>query len=441
VKSVTLIAPRAKNRGASDISVLTTPLSGILILATMLHEKGYLVKFFDESFKTPEYENIESDYVLISSMSATVNKGYEIADKIKQNSPKTQIIMGGLHVSFKAEEALQHCDTVVIGEGENVLFDIMDSKYKKSIVKGTSVADLNSIPMPDYSLVEGISKNPNIVSVCSSRGCPFNCKFCSLKNMFGRKYRYISTKKLIEYLKKFKKIKNLCFDEPNFSANKERTIEILKEMKKNNIYPKYAWPSVSIDVAENDELLSLCSDISEFNFLIGLESINIEVLKAYNKKNTPETIRKSIKKLHDYGIKVQGSFIFGSDYDDKSAFKKTVDFCQDTEIDFPGFFPLTPYVGTDIRKELEENNRIFTNNWDYYDGAHVVIYPKNMTPYELQDGVISAFDDFYSTSKTIKHIRKGEFFYSFETLYFRHLIKKIIKENKDYLNYLDNISS
>jgi len=90
---------------------------------------------------------------------------------------------------------------------------------------------------------------------------------------------------------------------------------------------------------------------------------------------------------------------------------------------------------------LEENNRIFTNNWDYYDGAHVVIYPKNITPYELQNGVISAFDDFYSTSKTIKHIRKGEFFYSFETLYFRHLIKKIIKENKDYLNYLDNISS
>jgi len=441
VKSVTLIAPKSKSKSASDISVLTTPLTGILILATMLHEKGYLVKFFDESFKAPKYENIDSDYVLISSMSATINRGYEIADKIKQNSPKTQIIMGGLHVSFKPEEALKHCDRAVIGEGENILFDILDPKCKKKIVKGTPVIDLNSIPMPDYSLVEGLSKNPNIVSVCSSRGCPFNCKFCSLKIMFGRRYRTISTKKLIKYLQNFKKIKNLCFDEPNFSANKERAIEILKEMKENNIYPKFAWPSVSIDVAENDELLNLCSDISNFNFLIGIESINKEVLKSYNKKNTPEKIRKSIKKIHDYGIKVQGSFIFGSDFDNKSVFKKTVDFCQDTEIDFPGFFPLTPYVGTDIRKELEENNRIFTNNWDYYDGAHVVIYPKNMTPYELQDGVISAFNDFYSSAKAIKHIYKREFFYCFETLYFRHLIKKIIKENQDYLNYLDKISS
>lgn len=441
MNSVTLIAPKAKSRTASDISVLTTPLSGILILATMLQRKGYLVKVFDEVFKSPRYEDIDSDYVLITSMSATANRGYEIADFIKKNSSKTQVFMGGLHVSFKPEEALQHCDKVVTGEGENVLFDLMDSKCKTKIVKGTPVENLDSIPMPDYSLVEGLSKNPKIVSVCSSRGCPFNCKFCSLKSMFGRKYRTISTKIVIDYLSGFKKIKNLCFDEPNFTANKERAIEILKEMKKNDIYPKYAWPSVSIDVADNDEILKLCSEIADFHFLIGIESINEEVLKSYNKKNTPEKIRKSIKKLHDYGIKVQGSFIFGSDYDDKSVFKKTVDFCQDSEIDFPGFFPLTPYVGTDIRKEMEDGNRIFTNNWDYYDGAHVVIYPKNMTPYELQEGVISAFDDFYSTSKAIHHILAGEVFYGFETLYFRYLIRKIVRENKDYLSYLDSISA
>ncbi len=441
MKSVTLIAPKSKNKSASDISVLTTPLTGILILATILHEKNYLVKFFDESFKVPKYEDINSDFVLISSMSATVNKAYEIADKIKQNSPKTQIIMGGLHVSFKQKEALKHCDTVVIGEAENVLLNIINSKSKKRIVKGTPVAHLDSIPMPDYSLVQGLSKNPNIVSISSSRGCPYNCKFCSLKNMFGRNYRVISTKKLIKYLQSFKKIKNLCFDEPNFSANKKRAIEIFRQMKENNIYPKFAWPSVSIDIAENDELLNLCSDVSNFVFLIGIESINEKVLKSYNKKNTLEKIRKSIKKIHDYDIKVQGCFIFGSDYDDKSIFKKTVDFCQETEIDFPSFSPLTPYVGTDIRKELEENNQIFTNNWDYYDGAHVVITPKNMTPYELQDGVISAYNDFYSRSKVISHIAKGEFFYCFQILYVRHLFKKIIRENRDYLDYLDKISS
>lgn len=436
MKSVTLIAPRARNKCASDISVLTTPLSGILILGTMLHRKGYPVQLFDESFKIPDYEKIDSDYILITSMSATVNRAYELSDFFRKKGKK--VFMGGLHVSFKPEEALHHCDKVVVGEGENVLFDLMNGNHKQDIVKGSKVMDLDSIPMPDYSLVAGL-RNPKIVSMCTSRGCPFNCKFCSLKSMFGRQYRTVSTDRIIEYLKQFKNLKTLCFDEANFSADKNRAIEILTKMKENGIHPKRAWPSVSIDVAENDKLLKLFTDVSQFHFSIGLESINQKALDGYNKTQTPEIIQKSLKKLQDYGIRVQGSFIFGSDYDDKSVFQKTVDFCHDTDIDFPTFSALTPYVGTDIRKEFEKNNRIFTNNWDYYDGAHVVFYPKNMTPYELQEGIISAYQNFYSNSKILNHFRNREFFYGLSTLYVKHLFKKIIKQNEDYLEYLDNI--
>ena len=148
MKSVTLIAPKARNKCASDISVLTSPLSGILILATMLHNKGYSVKFYDESFKIPDYEKIDSDFILLTSMSATVNRAYDLADFFKRKGKK--VFMGGLHVSFQPEEALQHCDKVVTGEGENVLFDLIDEKIKPDIVKGLKVADLNSIPMPDW---------------------------------------------------------------------------------------------------------------------------------------------------------------------------------------------------------------------------------------------------------------------------------------------------
>ena len=438
MKSVTLIAPRARNKCASDISVLTTPLSGILILGTMLDRKGYSVQLFDESFKIPDYEKIDSDYILITSMSATVNRAYELSNFFREKGKK--VFMGGLHVSFKPEEALQHCDKVVIGEGENVLFDLMNGNHKQDIIKGSRVMDLDSIPMPDYSLVEGLG-TPKIVSICTSRGCPFNCKFCSLKSMFGRQYRTVSTDRIIEYLKQFKNLKTLCFDEANFSADKNRAIEILTKMKENGIRPKRAWPSVTIDVAQNDKLLKLFTDVSQFHFSIGLESINQKVLDGYNKKQTPEIIRKSLKKLQDYGIRVQGSFIFGSDYDDKTVFQKTVDFCHDADIDFPTFSALTPYVGTDIRKEFEKNNRIFSNNWDCYDGAHVVFYPKNMTPLELQEGIISAYQDFYSNSKILNHFRNGEFFYGLETLYVKHLFKKIIRQNEDYLEYLDNISA
>ena len=439
VKSVTLIAPRARTKSASDISVITSPLSGILTIATMLKDKGYSVKVYDESFKTPNYEKIDSDYILITSMSATVNRAYEIADFFKEKGKN--VFMGGLHVSFKPKEALQHCSKVVLGEGENVLFDLINGKCKNDIIKSSPVVDLDSIPMPDYSLVEGIDRNHSVVSVVTSRGCPFNCKFCSLKAMFGRKYRVVSTKRIIDYLSQFKRLKTLCFDEPNFTADKKRAIDILTQMKEHSITPKYAWPSVSIDVANDDKLLKMCSEVSRFHFAIGLESINRKVLDSYNKKQTPEIIKKNVKKIKDYGIKIFGSFIFGADYDEKKDFQKTVDFCQDTEIDFPTFSALTPYVGTDIRNELEKNNRIFSSNWDYYDGTHVVFYPKNMTPYELQESVISAYDNFYSRSKSINHLKKAEFFYGFSTLYVRHLFKKIIKENQDYLDYLEDIIS
>jgi radical SAM superfamily enzyme YgiQ (UPF0313 family) len=438
MSSVLLIAPRSKNKCASDISVITTPLSGILILGKMLYNMGFSVKVYDESFKTPNYKNIDADYVLITSMSATVNRAYELGHFYQEKGSK--VFLGGIHVTFKPKEALKNCDKVVLGEGENILSDLMNDKIETDIVKGTPVMDLDSIPMPDYTLVEGIGKTRN-VSLCTSRGCPFNCKFCSLKAMFGRKLRTASTKYVIDYLLKFGKIHTLFFDEPNFTADKNRAIEILTQMKINDINPKYAWPSVSIDVANDDNLLKLCSEVSNFHFGIGLESINQKVLDAYNKKQTPELMKTNIKKIKDYGIKIFGFFIFGSDEDDKDVFQKTVDFCQEAEIDFPSFSALTPYVGTEIRNELEKNGRIFSNNWDYYDGAHVLFHPKKMTALELQEGIIQAFQDFYSNSKIINHFIKGEAFYSFETLYVKHLIKKIIKGNQDYLNYLENIST
>lgn len=175
MKSVLLIAPRAKNKSASDISVIKTPLSGILILGTMLSDKDYSVKMYDESFKTPNYDNIDADFVLITSMSATVNRAYELGDLYREKGSK--VFMGGLYVTFEPDEAIKHCDRVV------------------------------------------------------------------------------STIRIINYLSSFSQLRTLCFDEPNFTADKKRAIDILKQIKENGITPKYAWPSVSIDVANDDELL------------------------------------------------------------------------------------------------------------------------------------------------------------------------------------------
>jgi radical SAM superfamily enzyme YgiQ (UPF0313 family) len=439
MKNVLLIAPKLQNKGVSGISELKYPLTGLLVLATMLRNRGHSVRFYDEAFKKPDYDKIEDvDIVLISSMSATVKRAYQIANIFKKKGIK--VVLGGIHVSFMVGEAIKNCNQVVVGESEEIIFDLVEDKFRSKIVQGIRTTDLSKYPMPDYSLVEGIKKNPDVISVTTSRGCPFACKFCSLVNMFGRKFRSAPTGKVIEHLSQFKKIKTLAFNEPNFTIDKERAIEMLKAMKDNGIFPKNCWSSVSIDVANNDKLLKIMSEVSNFHLLVGLESINQKALNFYNKKQTPEMIKKAIKKLHNYGIKVIGSFIFGADSDDKSVFKRTIEFCNSTEVDFPTFTSLTPYVGTEIRRELVTQKRILTNNWDFYDGIHTVILPKKMSPIDLQEGVITAYRSFYSTNKVINHLKKKEFTQAVGSLYVKNMIRKGYKKNKPYFDYLRNFT-
>ncbi|UCF49029.1 MAG: B12-binding domain-containing radical SAM protein [Thermoplasmatales archaeon] len=436
MKNILFISPKSEYYHPSLLG--PPPLSGLLLLATILRDKGHYVRFIDEIIKTPDYNNIDDvDFVLISSMGSTVKRAYFLSKLFKNKGIK--VVLGGIHVSFLPNEALNFCNQVVVGEAEEVIADVVEGKIKSKIVQGVRSDDLGKYPMPDYSLVEGIKKNPDVIGVTTSRGCPFECKFCSLSPFFGRKLRSVPTDKIINYLLQFKGIKKLHFHEANFTVDKKRAIELLKKMKENEIFPKKALSLQSIDVASNDKILKLMSEISDFYLLIGFESINQAALDFYNKKQTPEMIRKSIKKIHDYDIKIMGNFVFGSDTDDKSIFQKIVDFCSYSEIDIPGFDCLTPFIGTSLRKELEAQNRIFCNDWDFYDMQHAVFYPKKMSPLDLQEGLISAYEKFYSTRNIIYDLMRLKISQSVSTFYMKNYYKILIEKNDSYLDYLQGI--
>lgn len=439
MKNLLFIAPKSINENSSRMSILQTPPSGLLILATMLRDKGYNVRFIDESFRMPDYDKIENiDLVLITAISATVTRAYRLADMLRNRAIK--VIMGGIHVSFAANEALKHCDQVVIGEAEEIIFDLVEDKFKSRIVRGVPTEDLGRYPLPDYSLVEGMKKNPDVVGVVTSRGCPFECKFCSLVNMFGRQLRYVPTNLIITHLLKFRKLRLLAFNEANFTVNKSRAIEILQQMKSNGILPKHCLASVTVDVADNDRLLKLMTEVSDFTLVIGLESMSQSTLDYYNKKQTPDMIKRCIKKLHDHGIRIVASFIFGADTDDKSSFQETIDFCHAADIDFPTFTCLTPHVGTALRNELELEDRIFNNNWDFYDTLYAVFFPKKISPWELQEAVLNAYEEFYCTKKILNHLGRKEVFKAMQKLRVKRLLKRGIKENESYGGYLQKVS-
>jgi len=436
MKKILLIAPISPYYRPSIIG--TAPLSGLLILATILRDRGHSVRVIDETITNLNYTKIgDVDVVLITAMSATVKRAYTIADIFHNKGITT--ILGGIHVSFQPEEALQHCSQVVLGEAEDVIIDVVEGRRNERIVNGGRISDLSTVPIPDYTLVEGVSKHPEIIGISTSRGCPFACTFCSLHPYFGRDLRLVPINKVIAFLSQFKTIKKLSFHDANFGMHKETAVSLLQQMKEHGISPRYSLVLQSIDAANNDTILKLMTEVSNFHLLIGFESLRQETLDFYHKKQTPEQIKKTIQKVHDYNIKIMGNFVFGADTDDNTIFQKIVDFCQYTEIDFPGFDCLTPFVGTQLRTNLETQHRIFTNDWDFYDMQHAVFYPKRMTPWELQTGLISAYENFFSTKRSLTQLKRLQFFQSFDNFYSRNYFKKQQKLSEQYLDYLQQL--
>jgi radical SAM superfamily enzyme YgiQ (UPF0313 family) len=196
------------------------------------------------------------------------------------------------------------------------------------------------------------------------------------------------------------------------------------------------------------------SDAGCYAVYIGLESVNPETLKHYNKAQNMAAIKNSIKTFHDYGINVHGMFVLGSDKDDKNVFRQTSDFCSDYKIDTAQFSILTPLPGTPVYHNLYNENRLLHNIWKFYDGLHVVFKPKKMTAFELQTGMLDTFKDFYSYTQGVKkmfnesisagikkikstfanvNIPYPTFHYKFAG---KHILRKWVKQNLDYIEYL-----
>ncbi len=448
-------------RGSDDnvfAKYLALPLMGPVYLATILSKKGFPVQCYNENMlgRSVTLSEMDCDILIISALTLSVQRGYKIARKFKQVYPKGKVIMGGIHASMRPAEALKFADYVFVGEGEEYIVDLVENVYlgrqKERLVYAKQKCDMDSVPTPDFSLLKNSKRMP-LTPVITSRGCPFDCTFCSVTEMFGKKYRIRSTEKVIEDIKAVK-TKKIFFYDDNFTALKKRSYEVLDQMRKEGINKR--WTSqVRADVANDPKLVKKMADNGCYTVYVGFESPDPNTLKYYHKSQTPAIIRKSIKTFHDNGISVHGMFMLGADTDTKDTFQLTKDFCHDNDIDFAQFAILTPLPGTRTFKEFENDGRLLHKNWKFYEGLHVVFKPKNMTPYQLQQGMIETFEDFYSYSRAINDslnaivdISTAAFrawyqnvqlpnFSNIGTRIMGHsILKKWIRQNQEYLDFL-----
>lgn len=415
------------------------PLLGPLYLGTILEKAGHSVKVFKEGYTRMYNEKTDAlhpaikdaDVVGISSITHSSKRAYAIADAVKRQYPGIRVVMGGSHPSALPDEALLHADCVVVGEAENVVRKVFETDVR-GIVQGEKT-DMDTLPPIDLSLLQDVKRNyrnrlRDIAPIMASRGCPHDCVFCSVTGMFGRKYRIRNADLVMEEVRMRygEGYRFSFFYDDNFAASPAKTKIFLEKLIKADL--DFEWSSqFSVHAAKDRELLDLMKRAKCRRMYIGIESINPEALKDYNKSQTVEEIRSAIGNIHDAGLQVHTMLILGADSDTKESVKRTVRFARESKSDSAQFSILYPIPGTRLYTAMKEQNRLFVDDWEYYDGSHSVIIPKNFTPLKLQKFSIRAYRSFYS--RTIVHWMASRMGF---------LIWKLM--NLEYLKHLRRVS-
>ena len=373
---------------------LYSPLAGLLAVAGAIPRDRYEVVLTDENIESIDFD-LEADLVGISAMTCYVNRGYEIADAFRRRG--VPVVMGGVHASFMPQEALKHCDAVVIGEVELVLARLLDDLERGEMCgtyKSERLHPMENLPMPRYDLIKK-HRYVNRTFVQTSRGCHQGCTFCAEPLMNGLKFRYRPVEEVIREVESCGS-RMISINDADFFGTPERPKEVMRALKGRGIH----WQAgVTSKLAQDDRMLELAAESGCTLLSIGFESITRSTLTSVHKHvNRPETFVSLVEKVHSYGIMVFGLFMFGFDGDDGSVFEETARFNISANYDACAYSVLTPYPGTLTWYEMKKANRIVSFDWAKYDQSNVVYRPSQMSGDELRLGQSFAYETFYAPS-------------------------------------------
>ncbi len=449
------IEPKAPN--LHIFSKFPLPRLGSFILGTMMKQCGWGVEVIVEELHKIDFDRIKSvDLVGISTITSTAPRAYAIADKVREMG--IPVIMGGPHVTFLPEEALEHADFVIRGEGEEALMAFIDawengSGYSKvpnlsykiddKVISNPMrpfVKELDRVPFPDFTLMKTESRRiagKKIIPIQTSRGCPFNCTFCSVTGMFGRKYRFRSTENILEELRQYNSRRNfIFFYDDNFTANRKRAKVLLNAMIQEKF--KFKWSTqVRADIAKDIELVELMKKAGCHTLYIGFESVNPESLKEMKKSQTVEDIVNAVKILRKYHIHVHGMFVYGFDEDDWKTVKETVKFAKRAKLTSTQFLILTPLPGSAFYNKVNSEHRIKFYDWSLYDAHHAVFQPAHFSLFDLQKAQIYSHEKFYSLMESVKKLFEWKWLDIGLAYYARNLNRVWKKKNKTFLKVIE----
>ncbi|MCB0036866.1 MAG: B12-binding domain-containing radical SAM protein, partial [Anaerolineales bacterium] len=340
------------------------------------------------------------DIVAIQVYITNAYRAYKIADHYRAKG--VFVILGGLHVTSLPEEAAAHADAIFLGPAEESFPEFLRD-YRQGHPKAmytSAVRTLRGIPPIRRDLIQReLYLVPN--SIVVTRGCPYHCEFC-YKDAFFKGGKSFYTQLVDDALAEIDRLpgRHLYFLDDHLLGNGRFASELFSGMRGMG---RVFQGAATVDSILRGNLIEAAAEAGLRSIFIGFESLEESNLKQSNKKqNLGKDYQRAINRLHDLGIMINGSFVFGLDGDTPDVFKRTVSWAVENGITTATFHIATPYPDTGFYKSMAQARRLLTHNWDLYDTRHVVFSPQQVTPAELKEGYDWAYEEFYRWRSIVK---------------------------------------
>ena len=427
---VLLVQPPFLEEKISSL-VKYAPMGLIAIAGYIRQNKNIQVEIYDanaENSQRPIQETINyiiksnPDILGLTSMTANIETALKICRAVKQANSKIITVIGGIHTTVAPEQVLknQNVDFIVVGEGE-ITFDqflkkinypetfnqidglgYKENKKIKINKRRELIKDLNQLPIPAYDLLEinhyrsPYGSRTPFISILRSRGCPFQCIFCGVQNIFGRSYRVQTPERTIQeidYLINKFKIKEISFKDSEFTINQEnvdRLCDLLIEKKYDLVWSCNARVDCS-----SLELYQKMKKAGCHTIAFGAESGDQNILDTIKKGITIEQTRQAVKNVKQAGIKASVSFILGNPGDNKETIEKTIKLAKEIDPDYVAFCFSTPFPGTELREMAIKNNWLINPDLTAVAYMELIMNATDLSDKELKKYMSKAYRSFY----------------------------------------------
>jgi len=401
---VVLISPKGplyRHRGGIFKKNLRYAPLTLTTLASLIPDDLNLeVEILDEGIEEIDLD-LDADLIGMTAITGTAKRAYELSEHFrKRNIP---VVLGGPHITLAPEDAAAHADCIVTGYAEktwpSLLRDFSKGEMQARYDQGSDF-NLEGLPLPRRDLLK---KHSYLTTHTfeATRGCIHSCDFCVVPSAWGTKPFQKPVEEIIADIKQHR-ARKIIFLDLNLIGDTDYAARLFEAL----IPLKLKWFGLSTSIlVKNKKLLDLAARSGCAGLLMGFESMSPTNLQLTGKRfNKPEDYAEISHVLHSKNITLMACFTFGMDDDDPDVFMKTAKFAVKSNIDLPRYAIVTPFPGTGLNQRLKAEGRILTENWDLYDGQHVVFEPKRMSAQQLYDGHELAWKYTYSATSILRRL-------------------------------------